>query len=658
MLLALIGRAVGSVVEVTATASATVTSTATNTVSVHAGSTVTNTVSVVNGSTVTVSTSTADILANIMNVVNASTVTNTVGSTVTNTVSAGSTVTNTATVSTGSTVTNTVNVGSTVTNTATVNAGSTVTNTVNAGSIVTNTVSAANAQGVASNWTSATSSTSSANAIDDVVTLVTTTIVPCTSEPTNAALAKSSAVPSVPVVQSFEEIKRGMDQQKMQLEEQKRASEVNLQRQIDHIEESRQFQQSQIQKQQITGYDMSTADSFGQSITDGNFAQTLVNTTTSWMEQNCSLDVMERIEEWKDEQAESLLQSAGFQQLIEQHRDDVMEFVKGNENLEWVAEQVEATQMWQEMSVVAQEASRWFNTSVEGLLKKQLQQQALDQQQQMQQVQVQEVQKQMQQQEQQQTIVQTQQEESSLVQEESSSWNRMHKDALQTIINTLSLTGTKGSTCKALAIQSSTGYEVRDVVNALLTGGTPESPLDYRLAVQNVFNKLYHTVCLREYYERYKSDLVRWNRDGGWVRSPPPLPPSKVCPPPKIAAFASTSPPWLNRLPAWIRAKYYDGASLFSSQVQVDGKTGARLKDLAQRGLIDEAEFAYMMALKRANDRIALTGTDGPLPRLVGILAGYNPDLPPKASPLVFVRLMPRVGRLNSTTFLDTILTP
>jgi hypothetical protein len=317
------------------------------------------------------------------------------------------------------------------------------------------------------------------------------------------------------------------------------------------------------------------------------------------------------------------------------------------------------------MSQVAQEASRWFNASMEGLLKRQLQQQALDQQQQVQQVQVQEVQKQMQQmqsqqQQQQQTAVQTQQEQSTTVetQEAGSAWNRMHRDALQTIINTLSLTGTKGSTCKALAIQGSAGYEVRDVVNALLTGGagSPESPLDYRLAVQNVFNKLYQTVCLREYYERYKSDLVQWNRDGGWVRSPPPLPPHRVCPPPKIAAFAGTSPPWLNRLPAWIRAKYYDGAALYSSQVRLDGQTGRKLRELAQRGLIDEAEFAYMMALKRANDRIALTGTDGPLPRLVGILAGYNPDLPPKASPLLFVRLMPRVGRLNSTAFLETIL--
>lgn len=260
-----------------------------------------------------------------------------------------------------------------------------------------------------------------------------------------------------------------------------------------------------------------------------------------------------------------------------------------------------------------------------------------------------------QQQQQQQTVVEQKQEQTVQQQQNVTiqNWASQNVNCLEAIISSLSSTE-QGSMCKALKIQRRQHYEVKDAIQALLVPPVNiTSPLEYQISVQNVFNKMYQQICFREHYAEYERELAAWYRDEGWVRRPPPIPPSKMCPPAKLFAFSRQAPPWLNRMPAYIRAQYYGDSSMLDGQVHLAAGAGtdAKLYTLRRQGRISASEYAYLRSLKRASDRLLLTGPSGPsagaiLPRLVKLLSAWNAPKETRPRPAMqpLNVLLPRSG--------------
>lgn len=248
-------------------------------------------------------------------------------------------------------------------------------------------------------------------------------------------------------------------------------------------------------------------------------------------------------------------------------------------------------------------------------------------------------------------------------------WSSQNSTCLEAIISTLSSTQ-RGSSCKALKIQTNQHHEVKDAIQSLLTPQDKiASTLEYQIAVQNVFNRMYQNICFREHYSEYQKELAAWYRDEGWIRRPPPIPPTKMCPPAKLFQFSRQSPPWLNRMPAYIRAKYYGDSSMRDGQVHISdtNSTRAKLYKLRRKGLLSAEEYAYLMSLKRANDRLLLTGlgptSGGVLPTLVKMLTTWDapkdlrkPAMQPTVRPLN--QLWPKMGRTSSAGFAALIINP
>ncbi len=269
--------------------------------------------------------------------------------------------------------------------------------------------------------------------------------------------------------------------------------------------------------------------------------------------------------------------------------------------------------------------------------------------------------------------IQEQQQQQQVVQQQTNVTTKSETTCLESMIKTLSTTQ-RGSMCKAIKVRENMHYEVHDVIQTLLRPRREKmsTPLESQITVQNVFNKMYQSICFREHYAQYQKELAEWYRDEGWIKRPPPIPPSKMCPPKKLFDFSKSSPPWLNRLPAWIRAKYYADSSIYEGQVHFAGSrlTCSRLWRLRKMGKITGLEYAYYSSLYRASKRMMLTGTDPKaiLAALVAVLGLYNPPTTNKSAPQVLSpagriprflnELRPRSERFNSTAFVDAFLPP
>lgn len=345
----------------------------------------------------------------------------------------------------------------------------------------------------------------------------------------------------------------------------------------------------------------------------------------------------------------TLMTSDFFKELRESHQSEAMQWLQSNTYLNQMVQQVMSEKRFEQRMQESWKEIKQSSKEVWSRIQQYMQQQQVVEQQTVQQQQV--VQQQTVQQEQ--TVQQQlqQQQQQNLT---TQNWASQHGDCLQAIISTLSSTE-QASSCKALKIQRRQHYQVKDAIQALLVPpANITSPLQYQVAVQNVFNDMYQQICFREHYAEYERELAAWYRDEGWVRRAPPIPPSKMCPPARLFAFSRQAPPWLNRMPAWIRAQYYGDSSMLDGQVHLAAGAGtdAKLYKLRRQGRLSASEYAYLKSLKRANDRLLLTGPSGPsagaiLPRLVKLLAGWN--VPKETRPRPAARqplnvLLPRSG--------------
>lgn len=364
-----------------------------------------------------------------------------------------------------------------------------------------------------------------------------------------------------------------------------------------------------------------------------------------------------------------LMSSETVQKYYQEHKSEISKFISENKFLsEFLQSQSskhefmeQMSKSWQSITSTSKEAWTKFSEAMKKLEQRQTQQVQTQQEQQQQQ------QQQIKQQEQQQQQTNTTTVEQQTLQ--NMQWSSQNNTCLEAIISTLSSTQ-KGSSCRALKIQTNQHHEVRDAIQSLLTPQDKiSSPLEYQIAVQNVFNRMYQNICFREHYSEYQKELAAWYRDEGWIRRAPPIPPTKMCPPAKLFQFSRQSPPWLNRMPAYIRAKYYGDSSMRDGQVHIsDGNsTRAKLYKLRRKGLLSAEEYAYLMSLKRANDRLLLTGlgptSGGVLPALVKMLTTWDapkdprkPGMQPTVQPLN--QLWPKMGRTSSASFAALIINP